>query len=142
MADNRTFTDSQIEGQNINSVRHLSLDGMSTRTGLNESRVVLALVVSGRNRLECRAIYCSTGCDEPNCADRDQRTVAKDQCCWITSSDGITGDPGKPPESCGNHGQCPEQPIRAESTHRDWCDRVSGKENYRCGTEGQNKAVK
>ncbi len=35
MADNRTFSDSHIEGQNINTVRDLSLDGMYARIGLN-----------------------------------------------------------------------------------------------------------
>ena len=35
MADNRTFSDSHIEGQNVNSVRDLSLDGMYARIGLN-----------------------------------------------------------------------------------------------------------
>ena len=35
MADSRTFSDSHIEGQNINSVRDLSLDGMYARIGLN-----------------------------------------------------------------------------------------------------------
>lgn len=35
MADNRTFSDSHIEGQNINSVRDLSLDGMYARIALN-----------------------------------------------------------------------------------------------------------
>lgn len=35
MADNRTFTDSHIEGQNVNTVRDLSLDGMYARVGIN-----------------------------------------------------------------------------------------------------------
>lgn len=35
MADNRTFTDSHMEGQNVNTVRDLSLDGMYARLGIN-----------------------------------------------------------------------------------------------------------
>ena len=35
MADSRTFSDSHMEGQNVNSVRDLSLDGMYARIGLN-----------------------------------------------------------------------------------------------------------
>ncbi|MCR9198350.1 MAG: Lpg1974 family pore-forming outer membrane protein [Planctomycetaceae bacterium] len=35
MADNRTFSDSHMEGQNINSIRDLSLDGMYARIGIN-----------------------------------------------------------------------------------------------------------
>ena len=35
MTDSRTFTDSHIEGQNVKSVRDLSLDGMFARIGIN-----------------------------------------------------------------------------------------------------------
>ena len=35
MVDNRTFTDSHMEGQNVNSIGDLSLDGMYARLGIN-----------------------------------------------------------------------------------------------------------